>query len=402
MTVSAAIQNFPDTMRRANPRTRLILGIVAAVLVIAAIWYLVTPAAPVAPKKPAAPVRVGQVFTRTITISDHTVGTIIANATVQVTAQVQGQIVSVNFKEGDFVNKGDVLFQLDPRPFQAALEQANATTARDQATLISDNKDAVRYATLAKIGAASTQQADQAVAAAKAMAATVVADKASVDAAKLNLTYSTVRSPIDGKTGPILIQIGNLVAANGTSPLVTIEQVHPVKVSFFLPQTDLPQIQQRMAENKMVATLQVQGQGGKTLSAPVDFVSNAVSNQTGTIELRATFPNLDNTLVPGQLADTSVSLGQIDNATVVPHDAVNLGQDSSFVWVVDRKSTAQMRKVTVLNDDGTIAAIKAPVKVGDRVITEGALSVVQGTKVSIKKALPGNQTNPDQAPPGAQ
>ena len=402
MTVPAAIQNFPDTMRRANPRTRLILGIVAAVLVIAAIWYLVTPAAPVAPKKPAAPVRVGQVFTKTITISDHTVGTIIANATVQVTAQVQGQIVSVNFKEGDFVNKGDVLFQLDPRPFQAALEQANATTARDQATLISDNKDAVRYATLAKIGAASTQQADQAVAAAKAMAATVVADKASVDAAKLNLTYSTVRSPIDGKTGPILIQIGNLVAANGTSPLVTIEQVHPVKVSFFLPQTDLPQIQQRMAENKMVATLQVQGQGGKTLSAPVDFVSNAVSNQTGTIELRATFPNLDNTLVPGQLADTSVSLGQIDNATVVPHDAVNLGQDSSFVWVVDRKSTAQMRKVTVLNDDGTIAAIKAPVKVGDRVITEGALSVVQGTKVSIKKALPGNQTNPDQAPPGAQ
>jgi multidrug efflux system membrane fusion protein len=295
-----------------------------------------------------------------------------------------------------------VLFQLDPRPFQAALSQAQANTARDQATLVSDEKDAVRYSALIKLGAASQQQTDVAIAAAKAEAATVAADKAAADAAKLNLTYSTIRSPVDGKTGPILIQIGNLISANQSNPLVTIAQIHPVKVSFFLPQTDLPRIQQRMAENRMEAAIQVQGQGGQKLKAPVDFVSNAVSNMTGTIELRATFPNLDNVLVPGQLADTSVSLGEIDNATVVPHDAVNLGPDSSYVWLVDKQMKAQMRKVQVLNDNGAIAAVKGPVKPGDKLITDGALRVVQGTKVVIKKNLPGNQQSTAQAPTGAQ
>jgi multidrug efflux system membrane fusion protein len=401
-TVPAAVRSFPETVRQANPRTRLIWSVVGILIVIALAWYasgLFTTPPP--PKVQTAPVRVGQALRKTVIISEHTVGTIIANATVAVTAQVSGQIVSVHFQEGDIVKKGDVLFQLDPRPFQAALSEAQAATARDQATLVSDEKDATRYSALIKLGAASQQQTDQTLAAAKAEAATVVADRAAADAAKLNLAFSTVRSPVDGKTGPILIQIGNLVAANQTNPLVTIAQIHPVKVSFFLPQTDLPRIQQRMAQNRMDVTIKVEGEGGKTLSAPVDFVSNAVSNTTGTIELRATFPNLDNVLVPGQLADANVSLGQIDSATVVPHDAVNLGPDSSYVWVVDKQSKAQMRKVAVLNDDGTLAAVQGPVKGGDRVITDGALRVVQGTTVVIKKNPPGSQQSA-QAPAGAQ
>jgi multidrug efflux system membrane fusion protein len=401
-TVPAAVQSFPQTVRQANPRTRLIWGAVGAVVIVALAWWaadLFSTTPP--PKVPPAPVRVGSVARKTVIINEHTVGTIIANATVSVTAQVSGQIVAVKFKEGDVVKKGDVLFQLDPRPLQAAFNQAEATTARDQATLVSDEKDAARYAQLIKLGASSQQQTDVATATAKAMAATVAADKAAADVAKLNLAYSTVRSPVDGKTGPILIQIGNLVSANQANPLVTIAQIHPVKVSFFLPQTDLPRIQQRMSQNKMQATIHVQGQGGDVLQAPVDFVSNAVSNTTGTIELRATFANLDNVLVPGQLTDTTVSLGEIDNATVVPHDAVNQGPDDSYVWVVDSQMKAQMRKVTVLNDDGTTAAIEGPVKPGDRVITEGSLRVVQGTKVAIKKNLPGNDQS-TQAPAGAQ
>jgi multidrug efflux system membrane fusion protein len=403
-TVPAAVQSFPETVRQANPRTRLILGVIGIIALVLGILYLrgVFSPAPVV-KKPPVAVRVGEASRKSVLITERTVGTIVANATVSVTAQVSGQIVSVNFKEGDIVKKGDVLFQLDPRPFQAALAQAQANTARDQATLVSDQKDAGRYAALIKLGASSQQQTDVAIATAKAMAATVAADKAAADAAKLNLTYSTVRAPVDGKTGPILIQIGNLVSANQANPLVTIAQIHPVKVSFFLPQTDLPRIQQRMAENKMQATIQVQGQGGKVLEAPVDFVSNAVSNMTGTIELRATFDNLDNVLVPGQLADTTVSLGEIDNATIVPHDAVNLGPDSSYVWFVDKQSKAQMRKVQVLNDDGTVAAVQGPVKPGDRLITDGAMQVVQGTTVAIKKTPPGgNQQNPTQIPAGAQ
>jgi membrane fusion protein, multidrug efflux system len=402
-TFPGTVTALPGTIQRADPRIRLILGMVAIVLTVALVWYLadrlLAPATPV--HVPTTPVRVGQAIRKTVVMSERTIGTVIANATVQVTARVGGQLVSASFKEGDVVHQGDVLFQLDPRPFQAALEQANGSLVRDEATLVSDRKDAARYSMLAKQGGASQQQADQAIAAAKAIAATVVSDRAAVDAARLNLVYSRILSPIDGKTGPILVQPGNLITADATAPLVTITQVQPVKVSFFLPQTDLPQIQARMAQNKMLVTIQVHGPGGKTLSAPVDFVGNAVSATTGTIELRATFPNIDNTLVPGQLADASVTLNEIDNAVVVPHDAVNLGLTSSYIIVVDANSKAQLRPVTTLYDDGTQTAVKGNVKPGDKVVTEGQLRLVQGTKVVIRKSLPG-ATQQQQSAAGAQ
>jgi multidrug efflux system membrane fusion protein len=385
-----------------HARWRPIAAIVAAFVAALVLWRILTPGQTHAPKQPPAPVRIASAQTRNVVIQEHTVGTIVANATVQVTAQVGGQLVATHFKEGDVVRKGDLLFELDPRPFQAALAQMNAIQARDQASLVSAHNDAIRYAALAQQGAASKSQADQFVAQANALQATVAADKANVQTARLNLIYSQIHSPVDGKTGPILVQQGNIIAANGTNPLVTITQIHPVKVSFFLPQSDLPRIQERMAANNMSATIRTRGQGGEARTAPVDFVSNAVSNQTGTIELRATFPNLDNALVPGQLTDVSVSLGQLNNAVIVPHDAVNLGPNSSFVWVVDRKSIARMVNVTVLNDDGTSAAISGAVKPGDRVITDGALRVVQGSKVSVKQGHGEGARRSSQAPAGAQ
>jgi membrane fusion protein, multidrug efflux system len=405
-----SLQTFPasatalqGTFQRANSRTRLILGIIGTVLGVALAWYLIhvlfAPAPP--PHVQKTPVRVGTAERKTVTASEHTVGTVIANATVQITARVQGQLMMAYFKEGDTVHKGDVLFQLDPRPFVAALEQAQAAQARDQATLVSDRKDAARYQALLKSGGASQQQADQAVATAKAFAATVNSDRAAVDAARLNLVYSKIQSPIDGKTGAIQVQPGNMITADSTTPLVTITQIQPVKVSFFLPQTDLPQIQARMAQNKMTATIQVHGAGGKTLTAPVDFVGNAVDNRTGTIELRATFANLDNTLVPGQLTDVGVTLSQIDNAIVVPHDAVNQGLSSNFVYVVDAQSKVQLVPVQTLYDDGNEAAIKGAVKPGAKVVTEGQLRLVKGSAVVIAKALPGAQQQ-QQAAAGAQ
>jgi multidrug efflux system membrane fusion protein len=398
-----AVYDKPPMRRDARARWRPIAAIVAAVVVALVLWRILAPGQTHAPKQPPAPVHVATAQTSTVVIQDHTVGTIVANATVQVTAQVGGQLVATHFKEGDVVHKGDLLFELDPRPFQAALAQMNAMQARDQASLVSAHNDAIRYAALAQQGAASKSQADQFVAQANALTATVAADKANVQTARLNLIYSQIRSPVDGKTGPILVQQGNIIAANGTNPLVTITQIHPVKVSFFLPQSDLPRIQQRMAAHNMTVTIQTRGQGGGSRTAPVDFVSNAVSNQTGTIELRATFSNLDNVLVPGQLTDVSVSLGQLNQAVVVPHEAVNLGPNSSYVWIVDSKSTAQMANVTVLNDDGTTAAISGPVKPGDRVIIDGALRVVQGSKVSVRQGRAGQGAHPTgQAPAGAQ
>jgi multidrug efflux system membrane fusion protein len=384
-----------------HARWRPIAAIVAAIVVALVLWRILAPGQTGTPKQPPAPVRIAAAQTKTVIIQEHTVGTIIANATVQVTAQVGGQLIATHFREGDIVHKGDLLFELDPRPFKAALAQVNATQARDQASLVSARNDAVRYAALAQQGAASKSQSDQFVAQAKALTATVEADQASVQATRLNLIYSQIRSPIDGKTGPILVQQGNLIAANGTNPLVTITQIHPVKVSFFLPQSDLPRIQQRMATNSMTTTIQVRGQGGGMRTSPVDFVSNAVSNQTGTIELRSTFTNLDNVLVPGQLTDVSVTLGQLNNAVVVPHDAVNLGPNSSYVWVVDGKSTAQMTNVTVLNDDGTTAAVSGSVKAGDHIIIDGALRVVQGSKVRVVGGHAA-RSGAGQAPAGAQ
>ena len=227
--------------------------------------------------------------------------------------------------------------------------------------------------TLFKQNAASSQQRDQADAAAKALAATVQSDRAAVDVAQLNLNYSQIRSPIEGKTGPILVQPGNLIVANGTSPLVTIMQVQPVKVSFSLPQSDLPRIQDRRRSGGLTATINTHGAGTAPVRANIDFIGNAVSNTTGTIELRATFANEDMSLVPGQLIDVSVALNSLKGAIVLPREAVNIGPDSRYVYVVNKDGNAEMRPVTVLFDNGATIAVSGNLRQGDKVVTDGQL-----------------------------
>lgn len=384
-----ALEEAPGAWLRADPRWRLIGGIAAAILVVAVVWYFRSSHEPQILQAPPAPVRVAVVRLQNVTVAERTIGTVVANATVQVTSRVEGQLVAARFKEGDIVHRGDLLFQLDARPFQAALAQTVATENRDQAQLVSARNDAARYASLAAQGAASKSQADQFVAAAKALAASVASDKAAVDAARLNVTYTQIHSPIDGKTGPILIQPGNMVPASGTNPLVVIAQVQPVKVSFFLPQSDLPRIQDQMQSHRLSATLTVHDSANTHLTAPVDFVGNAVDNTTGTVELRATFDNRDYRLVPGQLLDVSVSLANLAGALVVPREAVNEGQQSRYVYVVDRQGRAQMRPVTVIYDDGKMDAVRGELRPDDWVITDGQLRVVAGKPVAIVRARGG-------------
>jgi multidrug efflux system membrane fusion protein len=384
-----AIDEAPGAWAGASPRWRLIGGIVAAILAVALVRYLLSPHSPQQVSEPPAPVRVAVARTQTVIVLEHTIGTIVANATVQVTSRVEGQLVAARFKEGDIVHKGDLLFQLDPRPFQAALAQAVATENRDQAQLTSARNDAARYASLAAQGAASRSQADQFVAAAKALAATIAADRAMVEAARLNVTYTQIRSPVDGKTGPILIQPGNMVPASGTNPLVTITQIQPVKVSLFLPQSDLPRIQDQMRDHRLNVTLAVHDRANMKLTAPVDFVGNEVDNTTGTVELRATFDNRDYRLVPGQLLDVSVSLAELPNAIVVPREAVNQGPQSRFIYVAGQDNRAEMRPVTVLNDDGRMDAVSGDIRPGERVITDGQLRVIAGKPVAIARGRGG-------------
>jgi multidrug efflux system membrane fusion protein len=334
-----------------------------------------------------APVRVGQAVRRDLSVIRRTPGTVIANTMVQVTSQVQGIIKTAAFKEGQFVKTGDLLFQIDPRPFQAALDQAQAQVTRDRAQLVSAQADADRAAMLAQRGIASEQQREQLGAAAKALQATIASDEAAVNIARLNLEYSQIRSPVNGKTGPILVQPGNMVQANSTTTLVTIAQIQPVRISFPLPQSDLRLILARQRENTLIAIADGNDASGKPVSAHVDFVSTPISDKSGTVELRATFGNKDLTFLPGQLVNITVVLDKISDAVVVPHDAVNDGPNGTYVYIVEN-GRARQQPVNALFDDATNVAIQGNVNPGDRVIVEGQLRVNTGDAVNVVGPAP--------------
>ncbi len=380
----ARVQKMPQRFRRLPRRTQLI-AVAATLAVLGGLGYLILAGSGSKERMRPPPVVVTTTAkAKDVPVLEHAIGTVVANATVQVTARVTGQLLRAGFQEGQIVKKGDLLFVIDPRPFEASLKQARAQLAKDTAQQLNSRASKERYERLFAQNAISVQQRDQAEATAKSDDATVEADRAAVQMAELNLGYTQIRSPVDGKTGPILIQPGNLVTANASSPLVVVTQIEPVKVSFSLPQADLPRIQARERSGQLTAQLDRVGSNGVRLQAPVDFVSNQVSDQTGTIELRATFDNRDHVLVPGQLVNVDVTLNNLKHATVVPREAVNDGPNGRYVYIVKPDKTAEMRPVNVLFDDGTNTAISG-VKPRETVIVDGQLRVLPGAKVTTGK-----------------
>lgn len=366
---------------RQTIRHRLI-GAAALALVLAALWYAMHRQAATDHPVSAAPVRVAAVEQRDMPVVEHTLGSVVANATVQVAARVPGKLESAGFTEGQFVKRGELLFQIDPRPFQAALDQARAVLLRDQALLRNARRDDQRYAALYRQHTISSQLYDTSTTNVDVLTATVAADKAAAELARINLGYTTIRSPIDGKTGPMLVQPGNMVAAAGNTALVTITQLQPVKLAFHLPQSDLPRIQARLRSHAIMATIDLHDDRGSTVSAPVDFTDNAVNSQSGTIELRANFANAQLFLLPGQLVNVTVTLDEISHALVVPHDALNDGPAGTYVYVVVGHHAVQ-RSVSVLFDNSRQVAIAGDVKPGDAVIVEGQLRVVPAGAVKV-------------------
>jgi len=387
MTIQTTPRTAPAApTSEATSLRKYLIGGGALILVLAGFYYWSHDEGAAGPRRtPPVPVQVARAQQLDMPVVKNALGTVVANTTVSVTARVQGQLTRAYFKEGQMVKAGALLFEIDPRPFQAALAQAQGQLDRDQAALVNAQRDATRYASLFAQNAISMQQRDASAATAQADAAVVTGDRGMVEAARLNLEFTQIRSPVDGKTGPILLQPGNLVSVNGlTQPLVTISQIRPIKVSFNLPQADLPSIQPRFAKGKLTAQVNLHGQAGKTITAPVDFVSNAVSS-AGTIELRATFPNLDGVLVPGQLVDVTAALDDIPGAIVVPRVAVINGPDGNYVYRVSPQMVVSQVPVTVQFDDGTSMAVQGKLKPGDIVITDGGLRVLPGSKVSIAR-----------------
>ena len=378
-----------DAVRSRGPGTvKWIMGGLALCGVIGACWYLNhhgNEASPLAGPL-AVSVRVAAVTRGNMPVIERTVGTVVSNAMVQVTAMVPGPIERAYFREGQHVKKGDLLFQIDPRSFQAALLQAQGQLAKDQALLTGAARDLRRDQRLMAAGAGTRQALEDQEATVASDKGSVEADQANVDTAAINLGYTDIRSPIDGKTGPILIQPGNVMAVTGTSssttPLVTISQVSPIKVSFSLPQTDLFRIQARQRSHGLTAIIDLHNGARTRYSAPVTFTGNVVNGQTGTIELRVTLDNREGVLVPGQVVDVSVTLDDILNAVIVPHEAVNDGPAGHYVFVV-RNGKAELCPVKVLFDDSHQVAVKGSLKAGDRVVVDGQLRVVPGAPVTI-------------------
>jgi multidrug efflux system membrane fusion protein len=360
-----------------GPRKYLIGG-AALVLALGGFWYFTHAGDGAKPKRNmAAPVKVAPVEQRAMAVIERTIGTVVANSTVSVNARVQGQLTKAFFKEGQMVKTGDLLFQIDPRPYQATYDNATASMASAKAKFD-------RYTRLKSQNAISPQDVDDAQAA-------YLEAKALAESARLNLEFTAIRSPVNGKTGPILIQPGNMVmaASSGSvsaTPLVTINEIQPVKISLSLPQSDLPRIQEMARSKGLTITMAMHEAGAaKDLTANVDFISNAVTGNTGTIELRASYPNTDMALVPGQLVDVTVALAEIPSAIIVPRDAVNTGPDGQYVYAV-KDGTAQQVPVKVLFDDSVDDAVSGALKVGDRVIVEGQLRVIPGAKVQVSGA----------------
>jgi multidrug efflux system membrane fusion protein len=311
-------------------------------------------------------------------------GTVEPLQTVSVQPQVSGPIVRIAFREGQDVEKGQVLFQIDPRPFQATLSRAEAILERDKAQEANARQEASRYAELAKQEYVTAQQYDQARTAAAAAAATLAASEAELSEARLNLQYATIRAPIAGRTGSLRVREGNLVRANEPTPLVTINQIRPILVRFAVPAANLGLIQERRSE-KLVVRAEPVG-GGTASEGTLSFVDNAVDTATGTIMLKGTFPNQDGALWPGEFVNVRLRLYVDQDALTVPARAVVSGQQGSYVFVVQRDSTAATRPVKVVRQSGDLAVVSGEIQAGQQVVTDGQLRLRQGSKVQVKGA----------------
>lgn len=313
-----------------------------------------------------------------------TVGTAEPFSTVEIRSQVTGQLLTVEFAEGADVLKGQLLFTIDPRPFDVALRQAEATRDKNAATYANAEALRARNENLLKNRLISQADYDASVANVAALKATNAADNAAVDNAKLQLQYTKITAPVSGRTGALLVNQGSLVRSADAAPLVVLKQLAPIRVAFAVPGQYLAQIRAGQARKALPVVARTAGDDGRTSNGEVSFIDNTVDPSTGTIRLKGTFANTDSRLWPGDLVQVTLQLAVDPRAVVVPATAVQNGQQGQYVYLVGKDSTVSMQPVTVSRTSGGEAVVASGVRAGDEVVTDGQLRLVPGARISVK------------------
>ena len=336
-----------------------------------------------APPVPPVSVTVGKVTRDTVPVQISAIGTVEAYSTVSIKAQVSGELVGVHFIEGDSVRKGQLLLELDPRPYEAVLAQAQAAMARDKAVAANNRAQAQRETKLLDAGIVPIQDAEALTSTADAADALVKADEAAIETAQINLEFCKIYSPIDGRTGELALKVGNLVKVADV-PILVINQLDPIFVNFTVPQQYLPDIKKFMARGTLHVSAVAPDDSGPRLEGSLTFIDNAVDPTTGTIHLRATFANALNRLWPGLYVNVLLTLSQQANAVVVPAQAIVPGQNGPLVYVVKPDNTVEARPVA---SDRTVqgeAVVDKGLQPGETIVTDGQSLLVSGARVSIK------------------
>ena len=330
------------------------------------------------------PVRVARVERRTVPLEVRTIGNVEAYSNVSLKSRVSAVVESVSFREGQDVKKGELLFTLDKRPFEADLHQAQASLERDVAKSENSAAQARRFDELFQSGVASKQQYEDMRTAAAADEATVRSDRAAIEAAKLKVSFCTITSPIDGRVGSVLVYPGNVVKENDVPIMVVINQIQPIYVSFNVPEQSLPEVKRFAAAGRLGVDAEVPQEPGQIEYGQLTFVDNAVDRTTGTIRLKGTFENPQRRLWPGQFVNVTLRLSEEPDRVVVPSEAVQVGQSGQMVYVVRADSTVEARGVTVARVAGSDAVIGKGLDPGETVVTDGQLRLVPGARVEIK------------------
>ncbi len=331
------------------------------------------------------PVTVAKVEQKPMPVEIRAIGSVEAFSTVQVVAQVTGEIRDVHFKEGQTVKKGDLLFTIDTSPYRATLGEANARLTKDKVLAAQARDEEKRYQALLKQGLATQQEYDTKRSNADALEATLAADRSSIASASINVKYATIRAPIEGRTGRLLVHAGNVVRANDAQSLVVIRRIEPIYVRFAVPERYLDRIKQRMETSQVPVAARPRGSTADPEHGLLTFIENTVDTTTGTIDLKAQFDNKHDVLWPGQFVDVTVQLEVEKDALVVPDPAVESGQNGTYVYVVGADRKVALRPVKVERHVGDEIVISRGVKPGDTVVTDGQVRLRNGSSVEIKK-----------------